>query len=39
MARPLPVLVAVASIAIPYETEATGTTSLLELFTRPPPVV
>lgn len=39
VARPLPVLVAVASIAIPYETEATGTTSLLELFTRPPPVV
>jgi DNA topoisomerase VI subunit B len=37
-ARPLPVLVAVASIAIPYETEAKGIASRLELFTRPPPL-
>jgi hypothetical protein len=37
-ARPLPVLVAVASITIPYETESKGIASRLELFTRPPPL-
>lgn len=34
----LPVLVAVASIIVPYEFEAKGIASRLELFTRPPPL-
>jgi hypothetical protein len=37
-ARPLPVLMAVAVVIIPYEVEATSIASRLELFTRPPPI-
>jgi len=37
-AHSLPVLFAVAMIAVPYEVQANGITSRLELFTRPPPI-
>jgi hypothetical protein len=35
--HPLPVLFAVAIIAIPYEIQGNGLAGRLELFTRPPP--
>jgi len=38
IAHHLPVLVAVVAVLVPYEVEATGFDSRLELFTRPPPL-